>query len=241
MNKTFALSVAAGLIALFATSNGYAQTAESLVQTRDFNFTPNGNVDLTFAKFNDMGGTRILTSVEVTVDYTKIDGSLSVDNDSAEAGSISVAHSIRGDLTVASGGVSLMNTTGNSIGVNVVASSTGGTTLGATSGDPTNAYNDTSPASDHWVFTPADTNASNSGTIFSGFQNSYVGTDNFVLNFAALQTSDINGLGGVNYALVNSSIEGFVTVRYNYDVIPEPSSMLFGLGSVGLLFFRRRR
>ncbi|MFT3991964.1 MAG: choice-of-anchor E domain-containing protein [Luteolibacter sp.] len=230
----------AGLIALFATSSGYAQTAESLVQTQGFSFTPNGNVNLTFAQFDDQGGTLVLTGVEITVTYTKTGGSLSVDNDSSESGSIDLSHTIVGNLTVKSGGVSLIDNSYQAIGSSLNASSTATTTIGATTGDSTTSYDNTG-LSDNWVFSATDVTATDSGTILSALQSAYVGTGNFVLNFAATQTSDIDGLGGVNYALVNSAISGAVTVTYTYEVIPEPSSVLLGLGSVGLFFLRRRR
>lgn len=229
---------------LLAIPGTKAQAAYVITQTENFGFLPNGSQKMTFDKFDDQGGTRVLQSVEISIELTKTGGSLAVDNDSTMTGTIDLQHTINGNLSVVSGGISLLDLAFNPIGATLnAASSLEGLGIGATSGDSTTEFNNTG-LSDYRFFAPNNLTVSTSGTINSIFNNSYVaagGVNNFVLNFSALQTTGATGLGGLQQAYVVSSVGGFVTVKYNYDVIPEPSAMLLSIaGVIGLAVHRRR-
>lgn len=236
-----AAAVAALLSVAAATS---ANAALTLIETETFSFVPNGSRQMTFDKFDTQGGTRVLQSVEVTVSYTKSGGSLAVDNDSETGGTIRLQHSINGTLSVSSGGVNLLDSTFNPIGTGLNAVSVHESLgIGPTSGDSTSQFNSTGN-SDYFLFSPDPLTVTASGTINSALQSGFVasaGNNTFTLNFNALQTTDASGLGGLQQAFVVSSVEGFVTVKYNYDVVPEPSISVLGvIGALGLVVRRRR-
>ncbi len=244
--KTYkSLGVAALLLPAAATI--HHASAAVLIQTQNFSFVPNGSQTLTFAKFDSSLGT--LQSVIVTVGYTKSGGSLSVDNDSENSGNIDLSHSISGNLTVASGGVSLLNSEFSTIGLNLNAVNTSTSIIGPTSGDPIDEFNATGDV-DFVRFDPSPITVTDSGTINSIFQNSYISNPEsniFSLIFEALQSTGATGLGGLQQSFVVSDVEGYVTVTYNYDevtsVVPEPSSTL-ALGALlgfGLMTRVRRR
>ncbi|QJE94270.1 PEP-CTERM sorting domain-containing protein [Luteolibacter luteus] len=244
LQKWFTTS-AVSTLTLLAVAGAKAQAAYVLSQTENFGFLPNGSQQVTFDKFDDQGGTRVLQSVEVTLEFTKTGGSLAVDNDSASAGTIGLQHTINGSLTVVSGGISLLDLAFNPIGATLNAtSSLDGLGIGATSGDPTTEFNNTGQ-SDYYIFAPSNLTVSASGTINSLFNGGYVaagGNNTFVLNFGALQTTGATGMGGLQQAYVVSDVQGFVTVKYNYDVVPEPSAAMLGLiGTIGLVVRRRSR
>jgi len=215
-----------------------------LTQTEDFGFMPNGSQQVRFEKFDDLADTRVLRSVEITLEYTKIGGSLAVDNDSAMPGTIDLQHTVNGGLSVVSGGISLLDFSFNPIGASLnAATSLHGVKIAASSGDSISEYNNTG-LSDYFIFNPTNLTVSATGTVNSIFTSSYiaVGTaDNFILNFGAFQTMGATGLGGLQQAYVMSEVQGFVTVTYHYDVAPEPSSILLGLaGAIGVGIRRRR-
>ncbi len=220
-----------------------AGAAYTITQTEDFAFVPNGSRELTFAKFDDLGGTRILQSVEIIVGYTKSGGSLAVDNDSEVGGVIDLQHAINANLIVLTGGVSLLDLAFDPIGSGLDAiSAIHDLGIGPTTGDPTNEFNNTG-LEDYFLFTPDPLAVSDSGKINPLLQSTYIAaldSGTFSLDFRAIQTTNATGLGGLQQAFVVSDVEGSVTVRYNYEVIPEPSSMLLGLSALGLILRRRR-
>jgi hypothetical protein len=223
------------ITALFVATAGFASAA-TIVQTEVFSFVPLGDAPLTFDYFDTMGGTRTLTGVTINITYTKSGGSLTADNDSAVAGTISMSHIIGAGLDV--GAFNMSKVGGGSVavaGTPLKATSTvSGASVGATSGDATNAFNVTG-LDDNYVYTASDQTITSSGNLSDTAQ--FAGAGNFTWTFDALQTSSITGLSGVNYALVNSQVDGSVTVTYSY--IPEPSAAL--LGGLGMLCLLRRR
>lgn len=238
-------SVIFAISTLAALSSGTAARAAFVItDTKNFSFLPNGEQEMTFAKFDDQGGSRILQSVEISIELTKTGGSLAVDNDSATAGTINLSHEIRGNLNVVSGGISLLDLAFNPIGATIRANSAmNNVGIGATSGDSTSEFNNTG-LGDYYLFVPSSLTVSSSGTINSFFTNNYVATgssDNFVLNFAADQITSATGIGGLQQAYVVSGVQGNVTVKYNYDVIPEPTAAVLGVIGTAGLFLRRRR
>ncbi len=215
-------------------------SAATIVQTQSFGFLPNDSQALTFNKFNTALGS--LTSVTVSVSMNKTGGRFEVDNDSLDSGTIDLTHSVIGSLSSSvslakTGGVTFVGQSGS-----VTASNTFSATIGATSGDPLNAFNAQPGNVDYVRFDPANSSASDSGNIESAFisQYAFAGAQTYDITFNATQSVGVTGLGGLQQALVVSSISGDVTVTYNYSAVPEPTSALLGgLGVVALL--RRRR
>ncbi len=225
---------------LFVASFGGSAYAATIVQTESFMFVPSDSQALTFEKFDTQGGTRTLNSVSVSVVLNKTGGRYQIDNDSAETGTIVLTHRIIGQLT--SSDVSLRKMDGSFVGQNgsVTATNTLNTSIGATTGDDVNTFNNTGLA-DYVRFDPADTTVSDSGVIHSADQSGYIASGsstNFGLTFSGDQFTNASGVGGLQQLILVSDVSGTVTVTY--DFVPEPSTAL--LGGVGLLLmFRRRR
>lgn len=222
-----------------------AQIVTLPVQTIPFGFVPNGvSAPLVFDKFDDMGGTRQLLSVAITVAFEKTGGNTAIDNDSAVGGSIDLTHTVTGQLSVVSGGVALLNAAFQPIGGSsmLTATSTFNTNVSATSGDSVTEFNVTN-ASDYANFSPAPLSISDSGTVAPSLTSLYVGVganEKFSLEFAALQSVSATGLSGLQQVFTVSSVSGSVGVQYTYQVVPEASvSILAGLSVLGLM--RRRR
>ncbi len=209
-----------------------------ITQTENFAFVPSGAQTLNFSTFDSTLGT--LNSVTVSVLLNKEGGNLQVDNDSAEGGSIILTHGVVGSLT--STDVSLVDLTGNVIGGSGSLSTSDSftTTVGASSGDATNAFNATG-AADFVTFNPTDTSVSDSGGIFFTADYETIGAGSFALDVNAIQTTNAAGLGGLQQAFTVSNVSGAVTVEYNFTAVPEPSStLLSGIGLLGLMARRRR-
>jgi hypothetical protein len=219
-------------------STGFASAA-TIVQTKTFSFVPSDTAVLTFNEYNPLlypGET--LTGVSVEISYTKTGGSLDVDNDSLTGGTISLTHSVLGSLDIGSydfskvGGGSVATSGTPLKAINTVS----GITVGATTGDRTDQFNVTN-AADYYHYAPADATKTVSGNLSNISQ--FQGASTYDWTFGADQTSNVAGLSGVNYALVNSSVNGHVTVTYT--TVPEPSTNLLGLIPVSLFVLRRRR
>jgi len=207
-----------------------------LTQVQNFSFTPNGTVNLVFNQVDlDVAD---ITSIEVTVQMNKSGGSLSVDNDSAESGEVSFEHTLDGALS--SSDVSLADSNGqtNWASTELEAVSSTVQTLGGTTGDATNEFNNTGDV-DFFAFNPADTSDTSSAFINSAFFSGYTGTGTYTLTFDANQLVSAIGLGGLQQALTVSQTDGFVEVK----VVPEPSAyaLIFGIVAIVIGVVRRRR
>ncbi|RYG95343.1 MAG: PEP-CTERM sorting domain-containing protein [Alphaproteobacteria bacterium] len=226
---------------LFLASLASLAHGATLVQTREFEFLPDGSQNLVFDKFDLTLGT--LTSVTVSVVMNKTGGRFEVDNDSTNTGTISMNHNVVGNLSVVAGSVGLIRSDFTAIGGSgslTASSSLTDQPIAATSGDATNTFNATGQ-SDHIVFIPSAAAASSSGTIASFATPTYAGPGTFILGVNAIQSVSVTGLGGLQQAFTVSGVSGEVTVTYNYDAIPEPgAAVLGGLGVLALMGRRRR-
>lgn len=225
------------ILLLALASTGLASAA-SIVQTKTFSFVPSDTRTLTFHEFNTVGGTLILDSVTVLITYTKTGGSLTVDNDSGSTGTIGMTHTILAALDV--GVFDMSKVGGGSLATSGTAlkaiSSISGVNIGVTSGDPTDQFNATL-STDYYAYNASEVTKTVTGSLSDKAQ--FEGGSTFDWIFSADQTSTITGLSGVNYALVNSSVAGNVTITYNYSSIPETSAA--ALGGLGILTLLRRR
>ena len=216
-------------------------SAATIVQTQTFDFVPNGSAPLLFNKFNTALGT--LTGVTVSVLMNKNGGRFEVDNDSLTGGTLTLTHTVTGSLSssvslVKTGGASSVGQSGSVTAVSTLAS----VTIGATTGDPDDAFNAQPGSADYVRFDPTSTSASDSGNIDLGFisQYAFAGVQTFGMSFGALQTVQATGVSGLQQSFTVSDVVGNVVVTYNYDAVPEPTSALLGgLGALALL--RRRR
>lgn len=220
--------------ALLAGSSAYGQ----YIQTETFSFTPNGNVNLVFNQLNV--SLASISSIQITVVMEKTGGSLSVDNDSVESGTVTFTHTLDGLLS--STDVNLLDTgfSSNWATTNLQAVSATSSFVDATSGDSTVDFNNTGDV-DFFQFNPADVSDTESAFINSAVWAGYLGTGTYTINFAASQLVNASGLGGLQQAFTVSQTSGSVTVEYT--IVPEPSTfaLLSGACALGFLVLRRRR
>lgn len=204
------------------------------MQTQYFNFTPNGEVFLVFNKTNiDLAD---VTEIKVTIELSKVGGSLAVDNDSASTGTVTFTHTLSGALT--SSDVNLLDGSFSTAWASVNAVSQTQQNIGVTSGDPTDQFNVTS-FGDYYQFTPTDVSTGSSASINSLFWSGYLGSSGtYTLNFDANQLVSATGIGGLQQAFTVSQAVGSVTV----EVVPEPTTaLLVGAAGVAMAVSRRRR
>lgn len=217
-----------------------------LVQTIPFSFVPNGSVDLSFDKFDTLGGTRELESVVISVSYEKTGGNTAVDNDSDLGGAITISHIVTGQLSAVDNEVRMLDSSLQPIAGSgdLRAVSTVSTSVGPTTGDDTSSFNETN-LGDYASFSPSPTSVSAFGSVNPLFHSDYTvtGSDSaFVLRFAADQSATSDGVSGLQQVFTVSDVAGFVSVTYNYAAVPEVSSsaLLAGLAVMGLTVRRRR-
>lgn len=228
--------------AILMSSSAFAQVTIS--QTQSFNFTPNGSQSLTFNKINgNVSDFNDILDITISIVFTKTGGSLSVDNDSAESGEVTFTHTLAGALNQGSGPALIDS--GFSTGwaaVNAISSTT--QFLEATTGDPTDEFNNTG-LGDFYRFDPDPVTVASSSSIASAVWGQYfeaTGPGTFSWNFSANQLTDATGLGGLQQALTVSQAQGTVTVEYS--LIPEPGTIVLAtimFGSLGGLHLLKRR
>ncbi len=205
----------------------------TIVQTKVITpYTASGTVSSTFDKFDTQGGNRTLTGVTISFSFDKLGGSYAVDNDSQDSGEITFYHELKGRL-------SSPNVMVGTTATYVSAISEFTTFVGADDGDPQSQFNVGGP--DYVLYSPANIlGTSSSATIASGNWAAYTGTGTFIVNFQALQTFAVDGVGGLQSQTIASQVAPTVQVTYTYTAIPEFTSAL--LGGIGFLtLFRRRR
>ena len=200
-------------------------------------YTASGTRSLTFNQFDTLGGTRVLTGVTVAYYFDKTGGSYAVDNDSLDTGLITFSHELKGRLTsaeVAMGGAGTY--------IAALSEFTTVNPIAANTGDPEAQFDIGGP--DYVLFQPADILATGqTAAIGAAFWGPYTGSGTFVINFQALQSFVVDGVGGLQSQTIASQVSPTVQVIYSYEpaaVIPEPAStVLIGLGMLGLMARRR--
>ena len=200
-------------------------------------YTASGTRSLTFNQFDTLGGTRILTGVTVAYYFDKIGGSYAVDNDSLDTGVITFSHELKGRLSspdVAMGGAGTY--------IAALSEFTTINPIAANTGDPEAQFD--IGGTDYVLFQPADILATGqTAAIGAAFWGPYTGSGTFVVNFQALQSFAVDGVGGLQSQTIASQVSPTVQVIYSYEpaaVIPEPAAtVLIGLGMLGLMARRR--
>lgn len=171
-------------------------------------------ITVTLPKFDTMGGTRVLTAVEISGTGTLQAGIIGI-NDAAAASTLTV--DLSGTLVLLAPGAILLSNfsqsatspllnPGDSHDFGIVSDTD---PLGPSAGSPLASY--TGMAGDTFNVT---------GTVTGGFT--------------------ISGAGNATLQIQNFGASGEVVVKYTYEVIPTPgAAALLGLG--GLAMTRRRR
>ena len=209
-------------------------SASPIVQTLPFSGTPNFTDTLTFDKFDDMGGTLTLTSIQVLVELNVDGGSLILDNDGVDAASGQFEFGATGDIS--SLDVALVNASFQPVTAVLDAYYNSAFNLAGNVGDVANDFDPSGPDGMQYFGAPETDSAS--GFINSTVFAQYIGLDTFDIDVEVIQWTDFGGVSGIEWAVTPVSADGEVTVIYNY--VPEPATLsLLALG--GLIAARRRR
>lgn len=213
--------------------------AATIVQTKNYAFVPSGNQTLTFARFDTMGGNRILNSVTITTSLTKSGGSLYVDNDSAVAGSGTISQSVT--VSLSSTEVDLSKEPFGPLGAEVTSTTSYFVSVGADDGDGSEYQ---SGGADWGGTTFAENTTSQTETVRDLSETYFAGSGNYSIKVSGVQNTNTAAISGASGAFSPATAQGFVTVTYNYTdltPIPEPAPwMLLGSACAGVLFIRRR-
>ena len=228
-----ALLVCSGVVCACVSSAG----AATIMQTETFGpNTPNYQQTLTFDKFDDLGGTRTLTSVKVKMEMGVFNGSATVDNDGVDPASVTIEFGATGSIS--SGDVPLLDAGFQPVTSDVDVFTAGAFNLSANDSDPDNQFdNDNGP--DNATLNVVPASDMDMGFIDSSFFGSYIGAGATFDILVEIDTLfNILGEGGVAGSFVPVSADGNVMVIYEY--VPAPGSMAL-VGLAGLCATRRRR
>jgi len=220
------------LVVSFLTIVVPAADAAVITQTKDFDGIPNMTGSLNFNQFNNSGGLT-LQSIEVSLALQTSGGNLKLDNDSTSPASGTFEFGAKGNLS--STDVVLLNSLFSPVPGEVSAIYSQVFNLAANVGDGPGDYDPTPP--DGLLYCGGTINKSLSGYVTSPVwyagTKGFVGTGTYNISYTVYQWLDYGSIGGIEYAAIPGSVNGNVTVVYNY--IPEPTTLLLlGLGAVML-------
>ena len=194
-------------------------------QTAAFSGTPTYSGFKTFNQFDSSLGT--LTAITITTGVTSVGGRYSIDNDSPTPGAGTVT--LGANVTISSNDV-------RQAGVSSEASTTVSLSVAEDDGDTT-TYSTVGLDSANYDGGTVSNSANRSVT--SGVFSDYTGLGTFTIDFTSNQINTSESFSGIQTQIDPVASNGFITIEYTYEAVPEPTSAL--LGGIGCLALLRRR
>jgi len=205
--------------ALAAAAGTASAAVETYTQNWAFPLSPN-NATLVFPKFDTLGGTRVLTKVEMLTNSTMTANITAENNSALPAPAFTV--NLSGFVTVAFGSLNGFNALNQAAGASVAA------TDGITGSGPD--FNDFGALADSGSGATDTTSGLASFTAPGTINANIFGSGGFSVGGSTDSTQNVSIFQG----------NGDVTINYYWEPIPAPASLaLLGMG--GLVISRRRR
>ena len=219
--------------------------ADTIVQTHNIaTHGPGSALDpwtdnWTFDKFDTLGGTRTLNSVQVEFTIFAWGGYIGSDNDSPTTtanGSVSL------DVTasLSSSDVTLANSLFQNVWTGLLVRELDTLSLATNDTDTVGSYQ-TGGTDWNLLSGPTEANA-NSETgddfIIESGEGSYTGTGIFGMTFTSTQLQNLLSGGDVESIVSAQDAKGVVTVTYDYVPEPATASMMLFVGGLGFLIRR---
>jgi hypothetical protein len=193
-------------------------------QMQSFAGVPNINNTFTFNQFDTSLGT--LTAIEITLTINSDGGIYILDNDSASNASGTFEFGAMGSIS--STDVVLLNSMFAAVPGNVGAYHSQAFSLAANNGDGIGNIDATGP--DGMTYTGSSESNTKTGTVsnmlWSMGAKGFLGTGTYNLLCSVIQWSNLTSSGGVEYSVTPVTASGSGQVKYVYDAIPEPATMI---------------
>ncbi len=215
--------------------------AATIVQTREFSFLPYATRTLSFDKFDNHGGNLTLTAVHVTIQYTRSGGYAAYDNESEASATITFTNRLT--LLIDTGEVLDLTEMGSSSrlggATGLRATSSTSATVGADDDPDDPNFNSSGP--DYFRFDLPELTVGDSAYMQNTAQ--FVGNGTFDLQIEGSQQDTSQLLSGMKTSTSPSSVDGFMTITYEYAVtpVPEPKFWSMACFAVGWALLMRRR
>lgn len=210
-----------------------ATTAYSAQQMQTMNFgplTPNFSAGpFDFNQFDPALGTLNFVELKLQIDVEG--GSLIVDNDGVDGGTLTGVQ-IGAEGALNSSVVTLLDSSFTGIAASVVAATSADFTLDGNVGDGANDFDPSAP--DGGTLMGLSQTQVDMGQLNTTFWPQVTGTGTFDLTADVDQFNNFGmGVGGVEGAFTAVEASGNIMVVYDYEPVPEPSSLtLIGLAIV---------
>lgn|GEM_PF-3195352 len=199
---------------MLASLTAYGQGTQHITQTRNYTGTPNFSRNLQFNQFNPALGT--LQSIRVQMNMNTAGGYLSADNDGDTPAVASVQLGANGGIR--SDQVNLLNNSFGAIGANMSVATGSTLNLAADDGDgPSNVDPSAPDGATHIGGTDSQSaDDTVNPAVFATPGKSYVGTGSYTVIMDANALIDFGGLGGVEGGFGPPTVDGEVTITYEY-------------------------
>ncbi len=200
-----------------------AVQADVISQTQNYAFPLSpGSANLSFAQFDDQGGTRVLRSVELFLSALER-ARVTAENDSTIAGHMGI--NLTGFVTASGLGLSVAVPLSQSGGPVAVAASDGVSKSGAD-------FHDFGLL----TATGTDSDAETANLL------PFIGAGSITLAVQGAGGFSVSGVTDSTLQVTDFGALGDARVVYTYDVVPEPATLtLLGLGACAVLWRRRVR